>query len=112
MAEIVARSAPSITSLGLIMTKAKLNGNPQQVEQALVAIVGEWRHYIYGDLTDILKEFGSTRASALMDLSWTGDFTLIHDMFDFIGELLPSKTRERKRDWWRQWRKKAGLSKT
>ena len=70
------------------------------------SVRGSWKHLTGGDLLSALKDFGvATRASANMMVSWTGDFTIIQDIFDEIEELVFGKERERKRDWWKRWKK-------
>jgi hypothetical protein len=81
-------------------------GGGPSVKDLIKSVRGSWKHLIGGALLATLKEFGlSTRASANMLVSWTGDFTIIQDIFDEIEEAVLGKERERKRDWWKRWRK-------
>jgi hypothetical protein len=108
--EIREKSGPSITSFGAAVTKGKMGANG---DETISAIVSAWKHYVNASLGNALKEFGmATRASAQMMVSWVGDFTIIQDIFDVIEQLVYGKERDRKREWWRQWRRKVGLSKT
>jgi hypothetical protein len=112
MTDLVEKSAPTITSFGAAVTKGKIGGEGQEVEEMISGIIRNWKHLVRGTLLEVLKDFGTaTRASANMLVSWTGDFTVVHDVFDAIEELVFGKERERKRQWWRQWRKKLGLTK-
>jgi hypothetical protein len=81
-------------------------GGPS-VKDLIKSVRGSWKHLIGSQLLGTLKEFGvSTRAAANMMVSWTGDFTIIQDIFDEIEEQVFGKERERKRDWWKRWQKK------
>ena len=81
-------------------------GGGPSVKDLIKSVRGSWKHVTGGELLAVLKEFGtSTRASANMLVSWTGDFTIIQDIFDEIADLVFGKERERKRDWWKRWRK-------
>lgn len=81
-------------------------GGGPNLKDLIKSVRGSWKHLTGGQLLDTLKEFGSlTRASANMMVSWTGDFTIIQDIFDEIEELVFGKERERKRDWWKRWKK-------
>src|SRR5262249_43807867 len=110
---IIAKSGPTITTFGAAVTKGKIGGGAVEAEEIITGIIRSWKHIVHADLVSALKEFGIvTRASAQLLVSWVGDFTIIQDIFDQIEIIVYGKERERKRDWWRQWRKKIGLSKT
>lgn len=81
-------------------------GGGPSVKDLIKSVRGSWKHLVGGDLLATLKEFGvTTRASANMMVSWTGDFTIIQDIFDEIEELVFGKERERKREMWKRWKK-------
>jgi hypothetical protein len=87
-------------------------GGGPSVKDIIKSVRGSWKHLIGSQLLATLKEFGaSTRASANMMVSWTGDFTIIQDIFDEIEEQLFGKERERKRDWWKRWHKQGKTAK-
>ena len=108
--ELREKSGPSITSFGAAVTKGKMGENG---DETIATIVSGWKHLVHANLGNALKEFGiATRASAQMMVSWVGDFTVIQDIFDTIEQLVYGKERERKRGWWRQWRRKVGFTKS
>jgi hypothetical protein len=98
--------------MGGAVTKAKISGGAVEAEEIIAGIIRTWKHLVHGELDAALKEFGSvTRASAQMLVSWTGQFSIINDIFEIIETLVYGKERARDRRWWKDHRKKLGLSK-
>jgi hypothetical protein len=69
---IVEKSAPAITTFGIAITKGKVVGEPQWVENTLSTIISGWRHLVGANLAQELSDFASgiARASAHLLVSW------------------------------------------
>ena len=69
---VTEKSAPTITSFGIAITKGKMAGDAKWVENTLSTIVGGWRHLVGANLMQELAEFASgiARASAHLIVGW------------------------------------------
>jgi len=111
MADIAEKSAPTISTFGAAVTKGKIDGDAQDVEEIIAGIIRGWKHLVKGGLNAVLTDFGAaTRASAQLIVNWSGDFTAI---FDFLVEMgLIEDPRKKRREWWRGlFKKRPGLAK-
>ncbi len=71
MADLVEKSAPTITTFGAAVTKGKIAGDAMEAEEIISGIIGNWRHLV-SSLEQELSEFavGVTRASAHLVINW------------------------------------------